>query len=102
MSNIHICLYSYSRFPQVSTGGILAVFKPVERPAFPTPERVIESVAAFNISVLFAIPSFLEASMISFGLWMTCELMSHYIKAWAQNPAHIEPLKKCRAVVCVT
>ncbi|KAF9505928.1 hypothetical protein BS47DRAFT_1322053 [Hydnum rufescens UP504] len=63
----------------VGSGGVLVVFKPVERPAFPTPERVLDTVTAFNTSILFTLPSFLEA--------------------WSQNPAHIEHLKKLRAVI---
>lgn len=48
---------------QVAAGGILGVFKPVERPAFPTPERVIESVSSLKVDILFAIPVFLEVSL---------------------------------------
>ncbi|KAF8311061.1 acetyl-CoA synthetase-like protein [Clavulina sp. PMI_390] len=60
-------------------GAVLGVFHPVRQPAFPTPDRVIHAVTALKMEILFAIPVFLEA--------------------WSHNPAYVEALKPCRAVV---
>lgn len=64
---------SFTLLFQVGSGGTLAVFKPVRQPPFPTPERVIESVPTLKITILFAIPVFLEvryprAFAMCFGL----------------------------------
>lgn len=48
---------------QAAAGAVLGVFKPVRQPPFPTPDRVIDSVSALKVNVLFAIPVFLEASL---------------------------------------
>ena len=62
-------------------GAVLAVFKPVERPAFPTPEKVLAGLVATKAEVVFVLPVFLEA--------------------WSQLPEAIASLKKMRAVVSI-
>lgn len=64
----------------IGCGGILLVFKPEEeRPSFPSPERVIESMMKTPVEVSFALPSFLEA--------------------WSTKSQWLEVLKRQRAVV---
>ncbi|EMD35494.1 hypothetical protein CERSUDRAFT_157295 [Gelatoporia subvermispora B] len=60
------------------TGVIIASFKPCSPPVIPTPEVLIESVAATNCGLVYCVPSFVEA--------------------WARNPAYLPILKAQKAI----
>ncbi|KAI0058351.1 acetyl-CoA synthetase-like protein [Artomyces pyxidatus] len=53
-----------------TTGMTAAVFKPSSPPTIPTPERYLEDALATNSTVLFTVPSFIEA--------------------WFRNPVHVQ------------
>ncbi|KAF8315479.1 acetyl-CoA synthetase-like protein [Cantharellus anzutake] len=71
-------LGSMNAIQMIGCGAILSVFKPEERPSFPSPERVIESLLKTPVYILFTMPSFLEA--------------------WSLKSEWIEVLKRSRIV----
>ncbi|KLO18919.1 acetyl-CoA synthetase-like protein [Schizopora paradoxa] len=62
-----------------STGVILSAFAPSSPPVVPTPPRMLESCKATGVTLLFAIPSFMET--------------------WSTEPESVESLKRLKGLI---
>ncbi|ETW76160.1 tridomain enzyme adenylation-thiolation-dehydrogenase [Heterobasidion irregulare TC 32-1] len=65
-------------FRAVATGMVLGVYKPSSPPAIPTPESYLEEALAINSSIIYCVPSFVEA--------------------WFREPSNIPAIKSFRAI----